>query len=191
MRGFAKCIGVLVVLGLVSRACQGAERLRMTGPPPAEEAVRELMDSVAASCNHRQFTDFMGHFTKRRASAIRDQMEVLFIRTDIAMEILDVIVLSHRDDKIVFGVRYLWSENPATKQVIASKVTAVEVAGTWKIDGEKVQSKRGEATRGTTVLEHGFDFGGAGVVALNPKDDFLPRDIPRLPGGCANGRCGL
>jgi hypothetical protein len=182
---------VFVIALAHGRVLDGAERIRMTGPPPAEEAVRELMDSIASSCNHRRFTDFMGHFTTRRASAIRGHMESLFIQNDIAMEIMDVIVLSHRDDKIVFGVRYLWNEKPGTRQVIASKVTAVKVAGTWKIDGEKVESKRVEATPGTPTPELVFDFGGAGVVALNPKDDFLPRDIPRLPGGCANGRCGL
>jgi hypothetical protein len=191
MRGFARCIGVLIVLGVVSRPGQGAERLRMTGPPPADEAMRELMHSVASSCNHRQFTDFMGHFTKRRASAIREQMEALFIQNDIAMEILDVIVLSHSDDKIVCGVRYSWNEKSATRHVIASKVTAVKVAGSWKIDGEKVERRRGENTSATTAPPRGFDFGGAGVVSLNPKDDCLPRDIPRLRGGCANGRCGL
>ena len=43
----------------------------MIGPPPADEAVKELMESVASCCNRRQFTDFMSHFTARRASAIR------------------------------------------------------------------------------------------------------------------------
>lgn len=149
------------------------------------------MDSVASSCNHRRFGDFMGHFTKRRASAIRDQMEALFIRTDIAMEILDVIVLSHSDDRIVFGVRYSWNEKSATRQVIASKVTAVKVAGSWKIDGEQVQGKREEGKATATTPPERFDFGGGGVVTLNPSDEFLPLDIPRRPGGCANGQCRI
>ena len=169
----------------------GAERLRMVGPPPAEEAVKELMESVASSCNRRQFTDFMGHFTARRASAIRGRMETLFVENDIVMEIIDVIVLSYRDERIVFGVRYCWNEKSAPKQVIASKVTAVKVADSWKIDGEQVQSKRGEADAVATASPQRFEFGGGGVVVLNPSDHFLPLDIPRRPGGCANGQCRI
>lgn len=169
----------------------GAERLRMIGPPPADEAVKELMESVASSCNRRQFTDFMSHFTARRASAIRGHMETFFVRNDIMMEINDVIVLSHSDDRIVFGVRYCWNAKSAPKQVIASKVTAVKVADSWKIDGEQVQSRRGETDAVATASPQRFEFGGGGVVVLNPSDVCLPLDIPRRPGGCANGRCGL
>ena len=169
----------------------GAERLRMIGPPPADEAVKELMESVASSCNRRQFTDFMSHFTARRASAIRGRMETLFVLNDIMIEIKDVIVLSHSDDRVIFGVRYCWNEQSAPRQVIASKVTAVKVAGSWKIDMEQIQSKREEDKAIATTHPQRFKFGGGGVVVLNPSDDFLPLDIPRRPGGCADGQCRI
>lgn len=169
----------------------GAERLRMIGPPLADEAVKELMESVASSCNRRQFTDFMSHFTARRASAIRGRMETLFVLNDIMIEINDVIVLSHSDDRVIFGVRYCWNEQSALRQVIASKVTAVKVAGSWKIDAEQIQSKREEGKEIATTHPQRFEFGGGGVVVLNPSDDFLPLDIPRRPGGCANGQCRI
>ena len=172
-------------------SADGAERLRMIGPPPADEAVKELMDSVASSCNRRQFTDFMGHFTARRASAIRGRMETLFVQNDIMMEINDVIVLSHSDDRVIFGVRYCWNEQSAPRQVIASKVTAVKVAGSWKIEAEQIQSKREEDKAVPTAAAKRFEFGGGGAVALNPNDDCLPLDIPRRPGGCMNGQCRL
>ena len=172
-------------------SADGAERLRMIGPPPADEAVKELMESVASSCNRRQFTDFMSHFTARRASAIRGRMETLFVLNDIMIEIKDVIVLSHSDDRVIFGVRYCWNEQSALRQVIASKVTAVKVAGSWKIDAEQIQSKREEDTGIATTHPQRFEFGGGGVVVLNPSDDFLPLDIPRRPGGCANGQCRI
>lgn len=184
-------ISACVIAIAHGRVLDGAERLRMIGPPPADEAVKELMESVASSCNRRQFGDFMGHFTARRASAIRGRMETLFVQNDIMMEINDVIVLSHSDERIVFGVRYCWNEKSAPKQIIASKVTAVRVANSWKIDGEQVQSKRGEADAVATASPQRFEFGGGGVVVLNPSDDFLPLDIPRRPGGCANGQCRI
>ena len=178
--------------GLVGiHSADGAERLRMVGPPPAEEAVRDLMESVASTCNRRLFTEFMSHFTPRRAAAIRSQMETRFIQTDIVMEIQNAIVLSHTDERIVFGVRYAWSETPGPKRLFASKVTAVKVAASWKIDREQVQSQREETHVTASAAAHRFDFGGGGVVALNPNDDFLPRDIPRRPGGCVNGRCAV
>jgi len=178
--------------GLVGiHSADGAERLRMVGPPPAEEAVKELMESVASSCNRRLFTDFMSHFTPRQAAAIRSRMETRFVQNDIVMDIQDAIVLSASDERIVFGVRYAWHEKPGVQQLFASKVTAVKVAGSWKIDREQVQSQREEAHVTATAASHRFDFGGGGVVALNPTDDFLPHDIPRRQGGCVNGRCGL
>lgn len=182
-------LSATVISGIHS--ADGAERLRMIGPPPADEAVKELMESVASSCNRRQFTDFMSHFTARRASAIRGRMETLFVQNDIMMEIEDVIVLSRSDDRVIFGVRYCWNEQSAPRQVIASKVTAVKVAGSWKIDAEQIQSKREEDKAIATTHPQRFEFGGGGVVVLNPSDDFLPLDIPRRPGGCANGQCRI
>lgn len=185
----AACVCFSGLVGI--HFADGAERLHMVGPPPAEEAVRELMESVASSCNRRLFTEFMSHFTPRQVAAIRRRMETRFIQTDIMLEITDTIVLSHSDERIVFGVRYAWHEQPGPKRVLASKVTAVKVAGSWKIDREQVQSQREEAPVAATAAAHRFEFGGGGVVALNPNDDFLPLDISRRPGSCANGRCGL
>ncbi len=95
------------------------------------------------------------------------------------------------DDRVIFGVRYCWNEQSALRQVIASKVTAVKVAGSWKIDAEQIQSKREEDKGIATTHPQRFEFGGGGVVVLNPSDDFLPLDIPRRPGGCANGQCRI
>jgi hypothetical protein len=186
LAAFACCSGLVGI-----HSATGAERIRMVGPPPADEAVRDLVESVASSCNRRLFTDFMSHFTPRQAAAIRSRMETLFVQNDIVMEIMDVIVLSNSDDRIVFGVRYCCNEKSAPKQVIASKVTAVKVAGSWKLDREQVQSKREEGYVAASAPAHRFEFGGGGMAALHPNDDFLPLDIPRRPGGCVNGRCGF
>lgn len=185
----AACVCFSGLAGIHS--ADGAERLRMVGPPPAEEAVRDLMESVASSCNQRLFTEFMSHFTPRQAAAIRRRMETRFVQADIVMEIQDAIVLSHSDERIVFGVRYAWNETPRPKQLFASKVTAVKVAGSWKIDREQVLSQRAEAHVAATAAARRFDFGGGGVVAQNPTDEFLPLDIPRRQGGCVNGRCAV
>jgi len=190
-----RCVAVVALCAIAFGSARGSEGLgrpTMIGPPPAEEAARSLMNGVASSCNHKQFLEFMNHFTAKRASAIRGRMERLFIQNDIEMEIRDIIVLSHSEDRIVCGVRYVWHHKSGPWQLIASKVTAVKVADTWKVDGEQVQERQEEqAASPSTAPTARFDFGGAGVVALNPSDDFLPLDIPRRPGGCANGQCGV
>jgi hypothetical protein len=175
---------ILLLLG--SSLCEAADRLRMVEPPAAES----LMHSIASACNDKDFQRFMGHFTPKRASAIRGTMEDLFIQHDLEMDIHDVTVLSATDEKIVFGVRYGWNGRTGPKQVLSSKVTALKVGDAWKIDSEEIrkttrepiaQQQRGQA----------FDFGGGGAVVMNPGDDLLPRDIAKRPGGCADGRCGL
>ncbi len=95
----------------------------------------------------------------------------------------------HRKNPWLYFV--CWNEQSALRQVIASKVTAVKVAGSWKIDAEQIQSKREEDKGIPTTHPQRFEFGGGGVVVLNPSDDFLPLDIPRRPGGCANGQCRI
>jgi hypothetical protein len=181
-----KRISTVFLLLLGSSLCEAGDRIRMVEAPPAES----LMNSIASACNEKDFQRFMGHFTPKRASAIRGTMEDLFIQYDLEMDVQDVTVLSTSDDKIVFGVRYGWHGRTGPKQVLSSKVTALKVGDAWKVDSEEIRKTTREPIaqqqRGQAV-----DFGGGGDVVMNPGDDLLPKDIGRRPGGCANGRCGL
>jgi hypothetical protein len=181
-----KRIFAVVLLLLGSAACEAGDRIRMAEPPAAEA----LMNSIAAACNGKDFQRFMGHFTPKRATAIRGTMEDLFIQYDLEMDVQDVILLSTSDDKIVFGVRYGWHGRTGPKQVLSSKVTALKVGDAWKVDSEEIRKTTREPIA-QKQQGHAFDFGGGGAVVLNPGDDLLPKDIGRRPGGCANGRCGF
>jgi hypothetical protein len=181
-----KRIFAVFLLLLGSSLCEAGDRIRMVEAPPAES----LMNSIASACNEKDFQRFMGHFTPKRATAIRGTMEDLFIQYDLEMDIQDVTVLSTSDDKIVFGVRYGWHGRTGPKQVLSSKVTALKVGDAWKVDSEEIR----KTTREPIAQQQqgqAFNFGGGGAVVMNPGDDLLPRDIGRRPGGCANGRCGL
>lgn len=178
------CAVVLLLLG--SAVCEAGDRIRMAEPPAAEV----LMNSIAAACNEKDFQRFMGHFTAKRAAAMRGTMEDLFVQHDLEMEIENVTVLSATEDKIVFGVRYGWNYRTGPKQVLSSKVTAVKVDDAWKVDSEEIRKTTREPIA-QKQQGQAFDFGGGGAVVMNPGDDLLPKDIGRRPGGCANGRCGL
>lgn len=137
----------------------------MTGPPPGIESAKRLTESIADSCNRKDFIRFMGHFSPRHAGRIRRRMEDLFIQCDMQMEIEDVILLDEQDDKLVFGVRYLWHERSGPRRLVASRVTAVRSAGVWKVDSEEIQRVRvDDASDGDSATD--------------------------LAAGCAGGQCG-
>ena len=169
-------------------ACTGnaAERIRMVGPSAGEEAARELMDSVATSCNEMNYREFMSHFTPTRAASIRRKMKEVFSQHDIEMEIQELMVVSESEDKIVFDLQYGWRDKRAAPQVLHSQVVAAKTKNGWKIDSEKV--KRTEVQ---SPPAERFDFGGGGQVVLNPGDDLLSSDIAKRIGGCVGGRCGV
>ncbi len=163
------------------------ERIRMVGPSSGEEAAKELMESVAASCNELNYQEFMTHFTPTRAASIRKKMKEVFSQHDIEMEIQEVKVVSESDEKISFDLQYGWRDKNASPQVLYSEVVAAKTNNGWKIASEKVKRTEVQAPP-----EQRFDFGGGGQVVLNADEDFwLPRDIAKRPGGCVGGQCGV
>jgi len=176
-----------IVLAALACPLRAAERIRMVGPPAGEEAAKELMDSVASSCNAMDYDAFMTHFTPKRAGSIRKKMKEVFTQHDIEMEIQEVKLVSESDDRLVFDLQYGWRDKKASPQVLHSEVVAAKTKDGWKIDSETV--KRTEVAQ---PPEQRFDFGGGGQVVLNADEEFwLPRDIAKRPGGCVRGQCGV
>lgn len=170
-----------------SHFAQAAERIRMVGPSAGEEAAKDLMESIAASCNAMNYQEFMTHFTPKRAASIRKKMKELFSQHDIEMDIQEVKVVSESDDKIVFDLQYGWRDKKASPQVLYSEVVAAKTKGGWKVDSEKVKRTEVQAPPAQR-----FDLGGGGQVVLNADEEFwLPRDIAKRPGGCVGGQCGV
>lgn len=184
-----RALCLLFISFFLTTACataRAAERIRMVGPSAGEEAAKELMESVAASCNEMNYQDFMTHFTPKKAASIRRKMKEVFSQYDIEMEIQEVKVVSESDEKIVFDLQYGWRDKKASRQVLYSEVVAAKTKDGWKVDSEKVKRTERETPPGRR-----FDFGGGGQVVLNPGDDLLPKDIAKRPGGCVGGRCGV
>jgi hypothetical protein len=162
----------------------------MTGPSPAEEAVKTLTRSLETACQNRDVIGFLAHFTPRRAAQIRRPMQDLFICHDVTMEVHDTLILSETDSAIVFGVRYSWHETAASKQLIASRVTAKRVGDAWMLDAEEILSRRASQPGSGSSFAPVADAPG-GRVPCPERPDWVPPGIEWVPGGCANGRCGL
>lgn len=178
--------------------------------PPSQEAAKRTVDSLASSCNDRNFVAFMNHFTPKQRSAIQKKMEDIFIRHDPEMHINDVILLSESDVSMAIGVRYDWSSRSRSNATtFASRVVLKKVSGEWKIDSEHVKSSTPKS-RPAAAGGQNFNFGGGGNVDLQNWDPYNPPahlidpsleclrgDIGIRPGfgcangGCANGRCGV
>ncbi len=162
----------------------------MTGPSPAEEAVKSLTQSLETACQNRDVIGFLSQFTLNRAAQIRRPMEDLFICHDVTLEVQDTVILSESESAIVFGVRYSVHHDAMPKQRIASRVTAKRVGSTWRLDGEEILSRRASPSSMNSPRAPVADAPGGGV-ALQARPDWAPLGIEWVPGGCVNGRCGL
>lgn len=166
-------------------------RIRMLESPDGERDMEKLMEKVSESCNSKDFKEFMGCFTKKRATSIRKKMKECFTKHDVEMEILSVEPTKEDEDSKEFVLKYSWdADNVQNKSVITSIVVAKKENNEWKIDSEKIQEAN-HIPKKNQVQNAQMNFGGGGQVVLNPNDDFLPRDIAKRPGGCANGQCGI
>lgn len=185
------CFLPLAMLGSAP-PCFGepAARVSMTGPSPAEEAVKTLTQSLETACQKRDVIGFLSHFTPRRAAKIRRPMQDLFICHDVTMEIHDTLILSESESAIVFGVRYSWHETAASKQLIASRVTAKRIGEAWMLDAEEILSRRASSIGSDSSMAPVADAPG-GRIPFEVKPDWVPPGIEWVPGGCAGGRCGL
>jgi hypothetical protein len=184
-------IRVTLLLVLCSPALADAdERVRMTGPSPAEEAVKTLTQSLETACQNRDVIGFLSHFTPRRAARIRRPMQDLFICHDVTLEVHDTLILSESDSAIVFGVRYSWHDNTASKQLIASRVTAKRVGDAWMLDAEEILSRRASPAASGSLFAPVANAPG-GRIPFAGRPDWVPPGIEWVPGGCANGKCGF
>lgn len=171
-------------------ATHAADRIQMVGPPPSEEIVKSITESLAKACNSRNVPRFLSHFTSERAGQIRRHIEDLLICHDIALDVREAFVLTASESEIVFGVRYELDDREGFRMVLASRVTARKIDGEWLLESEEVLRRKQEGPQGYSESQPLADNqNGARPVAGKP--DWAPRDVGWIPGGCAGGKCGL
>lgn len=124
------------------------------------------------------------------AAQIRKPIENLFICHDVDIEVHDTLLLAATESELVFGVRYRLGDGASPPESIASRVTAKKVNEVWLLDGEEILSRRSpnrQSPVGTGTLANPM----RGPLPFPGRPDWVPPDIEWLPGGCANGRCGM
>lgn len=167
--------------------CVAQERIKMTQESGGERDATELLEKIADCASSGDFKGFLDCFTKKYASGLRRKMKRLFETCEIDMRILESRVESKQEDSMKIKLKYEWDDGFSEK-IIFSEVKANLESGSWKIASESVLEVKEKSER-TPHFE--ADFGGGGQVTFNVKDEMLPLDMPRLKGGCANGRCGV
>lgn len=172
-----------------------APRLQMKqGAGIYREEMRELMEKTAAACNSANFPDFMSCFTKKMNQTIRKSMKELFAKhkNSLKMEIISVEPLDAKEDMVQFELKYIWDASDVShKSFITSIVVAKKEGDSWKVDSEKVKTSD-HKPKDQFQNNNRIDFGGGGQVELMPVgDDFLPRDLVKIPrcNNCGPGGC--
>lgn len=189
--GIALRIFASVSIGVGSVAVASAEdRIRMVGPSPADEAIKTLASSLEAACNKRDVSGFLSLFAPKKANQIRRAVEDFFICHDISLDVHDTLLLSATDTEITFGVRYTWHAGTGSGQTIASRVTALRDGASWMLDREEILSKK-DASSESPKTARQVAIPPGGQLPLQGRPAWIPADIEWVPGGCANGRCGL
>lgn len=161
-------------------------RLKMTQDVSRDKDASHLMESVSAAARSGDFDSFVKHFTKKYSVEIRKKMESLFSSYYIDMRVIDCRVESCDDEKMKVRLRYIWGDG-FKKKIIVSDVGVQLEDDKWKIASESVvETKNNEPNHPVQ-----FNFGGGGQVNFVVDEDMLPKDMPRIKGGCANGKCGI
>lgn len=169
-------------------------RLKMSSVPESGGEIEDLMNDVADSCNSKNFDEFMSCFTKKRGASIRRAMKTLFAKHEINMQIISVDPIESKEEEVRFELKYGWdADNVAQRSIISSIVIAKKEGEKWRIDSEKIKNVENVWKNENDIPNREINFGGGGQVVLNPNnnDDFLPRDLVKVPGNCANGRCNI
>lgn len=182
---------IFLLLICISSISFGEDRIKMLSAPEGQKEIEALMDQAATSCNERNFSEFMSCFTRKKAASIRKTMKELFSRHELEMKIISLEVTAGDDDSKEFDMTYSWDSDIAPqKKIITAKVIAKKELNKWRIDSEEIKNVNSVDKQEQNV---NINFGGAGQVVMNPvnDDDFLPRDIAKRPGGCANGKCNV
>ena len=191
-----------------------AERLAVVVPPPEEDELQSLLETVSDSCSKKDFRTFINCFTPSRQSVVRGRMEDFFICGDFKLDVLDHFIISHDGELVVFGLKYEWSSHSG-RATLFSKVVAKRCGGVLKLDTEQVRKVAfsEQLVPKSEIAARDCPGGVCGIpvkdcpggVCAPPagqgwrfpipenggEEAFLPRDIGYIPGpSCANGNCG-
>lgn len=187
-------MGAISICLLAFDIAIGAERLRVATGNSDEIAIRDCLKAAAQAVTDEDLESYVLCFRQERHKAVRREAGLLFVSYDCSLELLEAQLLAHENDSADWAVRYRFTLSRDSYELV-STIGMVKENEQWRIGKEKVWITTRVRSGGESDdrPEQAVDFGGGGLVMLNPRgDDFLPRDIAKRPGGgCANGQCGI
>jgi hypothetical protein len=178
---------------VASHSGRAADRLVMSSDNVVEIDVKDCVRTAATAVSEENLDAFVGCFTEKQRAKIRRRAAIVFVTHSLDLELLDNHLVSESSGRAELAVKYRVTLTDDSFDIVSLLDMAKE-AGGWRIASEKVESNVLRASRRSTSTCGGpvFRFGGGGEAVLKGGvEDFLPADIGRRPGGCANGRCGL
>lgn len=176
-----------------ARPGRAADRLVMSGDNVVEIDVKDRVRAAATAVSEENLDAFVGCFTEKQRAKIRRRAALVFVTHSLDLELLDDHLVSESGNRAELAVKYRVTLTDDSFDIV-SLLDMTKESGGWRIASEKVTSNVPRASRRSTSSCGGpvFRFGGgADALLQGDAEDFLPADIGRRPGGCANGRCGL
>ena len=200
----------LFLLCLFFSPAWAGEILHVTAGNGDTIEMRDRIKAVEAAVNREDLDAYIECFASRLRKTLRHRVGMLFVKHEIAMEILDSHVL---DKSKIFGevaVKYRVTLSGRACEVVAVLRMTME-SDTWFIDKETIHSTQrigyGQpAPCGSACGLKPFQLGGGQAVVelprnwdpfnppahlIDPALEHLRGDIGILPSqGCGSGRCG-
>lgn len=201
---------LLAGVGWCALAAGEAAETRPVAVTRESTALRERLQAVEDAVNDENLDAYVECFVSRLRKPLRQRVGMLFVKHEMAMEILDSHVLGTSEKGGEIAVKYRAVLSGRSSEVVAVLGMTKE-DGVWRINKETIHSaevSRSGATAdcGTACGMRPFQFGGGqacGAVPRNwdpfnppadlidPALEHLRGDIGILPGrGCSSGRCG-
>jgi hypothetical protein len=158
----------IILASIFSIPCFAQQRLGMTEDSSENDAT-DLIEAAADSASSGDLDGFLDCFTKKCKFRIRRKMKQIFDGHEINMKIINLKVESNDGEKMQISIKYSCDDG-VQRHVVTSMILARLEGESWKVASESVEKMEAFS------VDH---------------DDFLPKDMPRVAGGCAGGQCGL
>lgn len=168
-----------------------ADNLKVGMAPQGKRLAERLMSDICDFFNEGDIENFSQCFEKKSAVKVKAVMKNV-INLGIHMKIMSVNVTEENDKIVKFDVVYTWDNKEQTRTTFAEVLAEFVEKEKLLVKSEKITNFTYEESIHKEKKKNEFLFGGGGQVVFNPRsNDLLPLDIPQVPGGCADGKCGI
>lgn len=141
---------LFVLFCFVSFSINAQERLKVTVPSDEESEVSELLDCLKEAINNEDLGAYNSLLTSKFASKNKKKNAILFMESDLEIEVNKFTITENDSDHIGFVVKYTHSIDGQSYNIV-SEVTAKRTDDGLLLDDEDVISKKN--SRGNRVAD--------------------------------------